>query len=926
MSDQDDALQDHGSKIPNNTFLSRIFGLQSDDIRTSIHTQDMSTFQMNTIDENEHSTGEDQMRVPESDQETSSEEGEAEDEDEDEHEREHEHEDNRSKDSLFVPPLTTDKSFHVHRGDETKFSSIQKIGQLSSDEETNLANEDDADGEEDRPLFDKRLKVEPSNRYPQFFQRVTQNNDNTKQNKKREQSLFTSPAEHQSRKQLRNGMRSFFEDVEPIHGNTGSRSFIFGNTSTAKTRFSLKRPNILKNVSILNNTPANKINTLSRKEKALWKWANVDNLDVFLQDIYNYYLGNGFTCIVLEKVLNIATLIFVVYISSYLGYCIDYSKITTTKRLADIKIENCYSKNITGFTKLLLWIFYTFVVLKIIQLYFDVKNLIDIHNFYNYLLNISDNELQAIPWQNVIEQIMFLKDQNALTANVVEVKAKNKIDAHIVANRIMRKDNYLIALYNNNILNLSLPIPMFRTNTLTKTLEWNINLCIMGFAFNESGFIKQMFLKDIQRGYIMEELRKRFMLAGFLNLILSPFLVTYFVMLYFFRYFNEYKTSPGSINARQYTPIAEWKFREHNELYHIFKKRIGLSSQIADKYIDQFPKEKTNLILKFVAFICGSFAAILVLLTIFDSENFLNFEIIGDKTVIFFITILGTIWSICRNAISDKYTIFNPEDTLTELASYTHYMPKEWEGRYHTEEIKNEFCTLYNLKIIILLRELASLVITPFILWFSLPNSAGKIVDFFRESSVYVDGLGYVCKYAVFDDIRMKEGNTDTINVSKGDNDVSEREATTNQPEQVTEEENDVAKNKMMQSYMYFIDDYENDANFVGKYQLPIRNNNEQIASSQILKNTYSWKKQFKPGQRPELFRIGEPNPNFANNGGKKQNHSNLTESFINARGSLHQYRNSELNSTEGTESLDDPHTGMLGLVKEYYKKSDVGR
>lgn len=51
----------------------------------------------------------------------------------------------------------------------------------------------------------------------------------------------------------------------------------------------------------------------------------------------------------------------------------------------------------------------------------------------------------------------------------------------------------------------------------------------------------------------------------------------------------------------------------------------------------------------------------------------------------------------------------------------------------------------------IFLEEVLSVLTTPFILWFSLPNSSEKVVDFFREFTVHVDGIGYVCSFAVFD-------------------------------------------------------------------------------------------------------------------------------------------------------------------------------
>ena len=44
---------------------------------------------------------------------------------------------------------------------------------------------------------------------------------------------------------------------------------------------------------------------INPKERALWRWANVENLDNFLMDVYEYFLGNGIFSIVLSKILNL---------------------------------------------------------------------------------------------------------------------------------------------------------------------------------------------------------------------------------------------------------------------------------------------------------------------------------------------------------------------------------------------------------------------------------------------------------------------------------------------------------------------------------------------------------------------------------------------------------------------------------------------
>ncbi|CAR30093.1 autophagy protein ATG9 [Lachancea thermotolerans CBS 6340] len=908
-----------------NTFLSRVFGPHSTEGNS------MGNTEMTQIQASEQSFVQSGgMRMIESDQGSSS---------DDDASFEREEDDSRVRAFHGIQSVVLDADSDAGSSSGAgSIASVQKLGQgADSDSEYQErrpgAEEDNND--EDSPLFRQNLK-----------------------------SLdFKSPSPVPAGPSVgfgpevsdRRAFKSKFIDKHTQFLKLGkdeaeAESFLFRKNSAwdeenQQPKAQTNVPRIFGNFAAIGNTPAARLHTLSPRERALWKWANVENLDIFLQEVYNYYLGNGFYCICIEKALNIATLLFVVFISTFMGCCIDYSKLPHSTKISEVYVHKCYSTQISGTTKVLLWGFYIFVALKVAQFYFDVRALRDIHNFYSFLLNISDKELQTVSWQKVIKQIMLLKDQNAVTANVAEVKAKNRIDAHDVANRIMRRENYLIALFNNDILDLTLPIPLYRTSTLTKTLEWNLNLCIIGFAFNESGYLKQSFLKSSQRSYLEEELRKRFMLAGFLNIILSPFLVAYFILLYFFRYFNEYKTSPSALSSRQYTPIAEWKFREYNELYHLFQKRLGLSVEVANNYIDQFPKEKTNIIMKFIAFVSGSFVAILALLTVFDPENFLNFEITKDKSVLFYISVFGTVWAICKNSVSGQYRVFDPEESLREVVSYLHYKPKEWEGKYHTEDVKQDFCKLFNLRVILLLRELASLVMTPFILWFSLPKSSGKIVDFMREVSVYVDGLGYVCKYATFEvqgrhhDAKSRASriikNHQNFDAPQG-YDESEHSSASDS------EDDDKSVNKMMRSYMYFLDSYQNNDNEVGKHQLPKSGRNGKGPGNVDWLNTnYSWKRQFQPGQRPGDFQgnnvgysssmpTGTKDPvtkrssefkadSRSTGRGQTRFDSSLGESFINSV-PLGEYRH-----LDRAEEVPGGN-GVLGLLNQYYKKSDVGR
>ncbi|KAL8768456.1 MAG: hypothetical protein Q9209_005362 [Squamulea sp. 1 TL-2023] len=497
----------------------------------------------------------------------------------------------------------------------------------------------------------------------------------------------------------------------------------------------------------------------SPRERAMWRWANVEDLDNFLRDVYEYFLGNGIWCILLSRVLNLLTLAFVVGFSTFLTTCIDFGKVRSSHTMSELLIPKC-TKNMSSTASLLIWLFAFFWIGKSFQYLLDIHRLHHMHNFYRYLLEIPDSDIQTVSWQEIVKRLMALRDMNPATAAGVTERhrrftgsqSKQRMDAHDIANRLMRRDNYLIALFNKDVLDFTLPLPFMRKRQLfSKTLEWNLSFCILDFVFDEHNQVRSIFLRDTHRRALSDGIRSRFLFAGFMNVICAPFIIIYFVMLYFFRYFNEYQKNPSQIGTRQYTPFAEWKFRQFNELLHLFQRRANMSYPFASRYIDQFPKDKTVQASRFVAFVAGALASVLFLASVIDPELFLGFEITHDRTVLFYLGVFTTVWAIARGAVPEENLVFDPEFALQNVIDYTCYLPNEWRGRLHSNEVRSEFALLYRMKLMVFLEEILGIILTPFILWFSLPKSSDRLVDFFREFTVHVDGLGYVCSFAVFD-------------------------------------------------------------------------------------------------------------------------------------------------------------------------------
>ena len=194
-----------------------------------------------------------------------------------------------------------------------------------------------------------------------------------------------------------------------------------------------------------------------------------------------------------------------------------------------------------------IWLFTLLVLKHIYELLIDIPRLMRIRDFYLYLLEVPDTDMQTISWQDIVGRIMALRDANPVTVEKISPKnrkylgsqSKQRLDAHDIANRLMRKENYLIALFNKDILDLTLPIPFLKGRQLfSRPLLWNLDQCIMDLVFNENGQVRQLVLKDSHRRQLSDGLRQRFLFAGFMNAIFAPVIVIYLMIVYFFRYFS----------------------------------------------------------------------------------------------------------------------------------------------------------------------------------------------------------------------------------------------------------------------------------------------------------------------------------------------------------------------------------------------------
>jgi autophagy-related protein 9 len=130
------------------------------------------------------------------------------------------------------------------------------------------------------------------------------------------------------------------------------------------------------------------------------------------------------------------------------------------------------------------------------------------------------SDIQTIPWHAIVARLSDLRASHpsALSSRAARssdpARQAERLDAHDVANRIMREENYLIALFNKSLLDISLPLlrpfakivgkERFGKSMLTQTLEWNLSFCLLGFLFGRDGQVRRAFLSERNKKELVE--------------------------------------------------------------------------------------------------------------------------------------------------------------------------------------------------------------------------------------------------------------------------------------------------------------------------------------------------------------------------------------------------------------------------------------
>merc|ERR1711871_363386 len=126
--------------------------------------------------------------------------------------------------------------------------------------------------------------------------------------------------------------------------------------------------------------------------------------------------------------------------------------------------------------------------------------------------------------------------------------------------------------------------------------------------------------------------------------------------------------------------------------------------------------------------------------------------------LVWYLAVFSAVLAASRSLTPHGNRKFDPVSAMEKVTKHTHFLPSEWRGggsaSYRT---RSQFLELFQFKLVLFFNDLIGVFLTPFILAFWLPTRANKIVEFIRDYTTFVDGLGAVCVFSLFD-MRYSQG------------------------------------------------------------------------------------------------------------------------------------------------------------------------
>lgn len=503
---------------------------------------------------------------------------------------------------------------------------------------------------------------------------------------------------------------------------------------------------------------------------------HVTDTDTFYTELYIYYQAKGFSNFVAKRVVSLATTTFIVLFCSFifsfvrwhdLLTCPDHSSsyygfdtmknngtahepcgpLSTYINWKAWKSPDGWHVMVIG-NMVIMCLYWLWGLLSTIPMVWSAAR---VHTYLKNELKVSTRRLQTMEWEELLDlhsayqQLGPLRGMTSLSLSSrkssktqaflthapmepviidpqTDASKKDQISAAAlarwhaqVAARIMKRDNYMIAIVREEVIPLS--------------------VCGIKLPFTQSLYwLVQAIVSSAPPDHIHKaQIRRASISLGIMTLLLLPFAFIFLLTFFLIKHAEEFHVNRDYLGPRTWSLYARTLFRKYNELPHAFHNRILGSHKPAIEYIRQFYLPVEHTLGQFFSFVFSALLTVMALMALFDESIMLHVTV-GSRNLLFYLAIFSFGIAGAHCFIPDPNLLpYNPTAKMEVLQTHICYCPDEWKGRYHTFEVRDEVMTLFQLRIKEFFYEILAAIFLPYILLWVIPRKADAVSRFLRS-------------------------------------------------------------------------------------------------------------------------------------------------------------------------------------------------
>jgi autophagy-related protein 9 len=330
----------------------------------------------------------------------------------------------------------------------------------------------------------------------------------------------------------------------------------------------------------------------------------------------------------------------------------------------------------------------------------------------------------------------------------------------LVAQRIMRHDNFVIALFGSGLIHDGGRVAW------SQSLVWGLHVTLVDWMVSGPAVRADVLHTTVGAA---NKLARRFRMLAVGSAVGVVLLLPFMALHLLLRASQDVHAKRETFGPRTWTTAALWACRDFNELPHWFAKRMGAAHGHARAYVNSAASPAVSEAAAVVSYLIA--AVLTVVLAILAVATEADNLTLGGRTLVWYTAVLAGALATARQFVQDPTStagggsgsgpgpgasIVLPETVdsapcrlLRAVQQHVHGLPEQWLGTADSPATRSAFGGFFRNRARVLWDELAGFATLPYVFGVVLPPRAGAIVAWASAHTVVWPGLGHVCRDAV---------------------------------------------------------------------------------------------------------------------------------------------------------------------------------